>query len=114
MTIETVMVCLALDQPNQARLAEIVEEGDGYDAARSRLRDVVAWLARHGMTASERIGEPKRQGGAAAALDEIAGAVGAGLIAAGACGHSRFRELIVGGMTQHLLTQSMRCVRLSH
>ena len=40
--------------------------------------------------------------------------VGAGLIVAGAYGHSRFRELILGGMTQHLITQSARCVLLSH
>lgn len=95
-------------------VAEIQEQGDGHSAAQSRLRDVDAWLARHGITASERVGEPKREGGAAAALDEIAGDVGAGLIVAGAYGHSRFRELVLGGMTQHLLTQSARCVLLSH
>ena len=38
----------------------------------------------------------------------------AGLIVAGAYGHSRFRELVLGGMTQHLITQPARCVLLSH
>ena len=51
---------------------------------------------------------------ATAQLDEIAADVGAGLVVAGAYGHSRFRELILGGMTQHLITQSARCVLLSH
>jgi len=39
---------------------------------------------------------------------------GASVIVAGAYGHSRFRELILGGMTQHLITQTARCVLLSH
>ena len=51
---------------------------------------------------------------AAVQLDGIASDVGAGVIVAGAYGHSRFRELILGGMTQHLITQSARCALLSH
>ena len=47
-------------------------------------------------------------------LEQIAGDVGAGLIVAGAYGHSRFRELILGGVTQYLVTQTARCVLLSH
>jgi nucleotide-binding universal stress UspA family protein len=38
----------------------------------------------------------------------------AGVVVAGAYGHSRFRALILGGMTEHLITQSKRCVLLSH
>jgi nucleotide-binding universal stress UspA family protein len=95
-------------------VAEILEEGDGRAGLQSQIGDVVAWLARHGIVATERVGERKREGGATATLDEIAGDVGAGLIVAGAYGHSRFRELILGGMTQHLMTQSVRCVLLSH
>ena len=49
-----------------------------------------------------------------ARLDEIAADVGAGIVVAGAYGHSRFRELILGGMTQHLISQTARCVLLSH
>jgi len=98
----------------EVTVAEILEDGDSRAAAELRLGDVVAWLARHGIPASQRVGERKREGGAAAALDEFAGAAGAGLIIAGAYGHSRFRELILGGMTQHLVTQSARCVLLSH
>ena len=37
-----------------------------------------------------------------------------GVVVAGAYGHSRFREMILGGMTQHLITQTARCVLLSH
>ena len=95
-------------------VAEVIEEGDGRTAVQSQIGDVVAWLARHAIAATEHVGDRKREGGAATALDEIAGDVGASLIVAGAYGHSRFRELILGGMTQHLLTQSARCVLLSH
>ena len=58
--------------------------------------------------------EPDEQRGAAVQLDGIAADVGAGVIVAGAYGHSRFRELVLGGMTQHLLTQATRYVLLSH
>jgi nucleotide-binding universal stress UspA family protein len=59
---------------------------------------------------------PERSEGADARqqLEDIANDLGAGLIVAGAYGHSRFRELVLGGMTQHLVTQSVRCVLLSH
>jgi len=95
-------------------VAEIVEAGGSRPAAVSRVRDVVAWLSRHGVSASELV--PEKNGGrdATVQLDEIAADVGAGVVVAGAYGHSRFRELILGGMTQHLITQSSRCVLLSH
>lgn len=98
----------------EVTVAEILEEGDSRAAVEQRVGDVVAWLARHGVAASRRVDGVKREGGASATLDEIAGGVGAGLIVAGAYGHSRFRELILGGVTQHLVTQSARCVLLSH
>ena len=61
-----------------------------------------------------RVSENNESQDATVQLDEIASEVGAGLIVAGAYGHSRFRELILGGMTQHLVTQNVRCVLLSH
>jgi nucleotide-binding universal stress UspA family protein len=97
----------------EVTVAEIGEDADDRAAARLRLRDVIAWLARHDIAASERIGERARDAEVTAALDEMAADVGAGLIVAGAYGHSRFRELVLGGMTQHLLNQSARCVLLS-
>jgi nucleotide-binding universal stress UspA family protein len=103
-----------LRRAKEVTVAEILEEGDGRAAVEQRISDVANWLARHDIAVTQRIGETGREGGAAAALDEIAGSLGAGLIVAGAYGHSRFRELILGGVTQHLFTQSARCVLLSH
>jgi nucleotide-binding universal stress UspA family protein len=101
-----------LRKAKEVNVAEIVEAGDSRSAAVSRVRDVVTWLSRHGVSASEVV--PENGGDVIAQLDAIAANVGAGVVVAGAYGHSRFRELILGGMTQHLITQSSRCVLLSH
>ena len=103
-----------LRQANNIVITEIPEADGERFAAEARVGDVVGWLARHGLIASARV--PERSVGADATqqLDDIANDLGAGLIVAGAYGHSRFRELVLGGMTQHLVTQSARCVLLSH
>jgi nucleotide-binding universal stress UspA family protein len=103
-----------LRKAKDVTVAEIVEAGDSRSAARSRVRDVVAWLSRHGVSASELVPDKNGDRDATVQLDGIAADVGAGVVVAGAYGHSRFRELILGGMTQHLITQSKRCVLLSH
>jgi nucleotide-binding universal stress UspA family protein len=101
-----------LRKARDVTVAEIVEADDSRSAAVSRVRDVVAWLSRHGVAASELV--PEQTGHAIAQLDGIAADVNAGVVVAGAYGHSRFRELVLGGMTRHLITQSARCVLLSH
>ena len=101
-----------LRKAKEVTVAEIVEAGDNRSAAVSRVRDVAAWLSRHGVSASEVV--PEDGGDVIVQLDAIAANVGAGVVVAGAYGHSRFRELVLGGMTQHLITQSSRCVLLSH
>lgn len=103
-----------LQAVKQVAVAEIPENGASRSAAASRVRDVVAWLSRHRVAASEHVPDRTQDASAAAQLDDIAGQVGADLIVAGAYGHSRFRELVLGGMTQHLMTQPSRCVLLSH
>jgi nucleotide-binding universal stress UspA family protein len=92
----------------------IPEGDDDRPAAIAGVTDVTAWLARHGVTAIARVSEGARNETVAGQLEKIAGDVGASLIVAGAYGHSRFRELILGGVTQYLVTQSARCVLLSH
>jgi nucleotide-binding universal stress UspA family protein len=95
-------------------VAEIVETGGSQAAAAARIRDVVKWLSRHGVSASELVAAQNQDRDATVQLDSMAADVGAGVVVAGAYGHSRFRELILGGMTQHLITQTARCVLLSH
>jgi nucleotide-binding universal stress UspA family protein len=103
-----------LRKAKEVIVAEIPEQGGSGSAAAPRVKDVVAWLSGHGISASELVAEKDEDRDATARLDEIAADVGAGVIVAGAYGHSRFRELILGGMTQHLIAQSARCVLLSH
>jgi nucleotide-binding universal stress UspA family protein len=95
-------------------VAEIAETVGGLKAAVERVRDVVTWLSRHGVSASELVAAQDQDRDSGAQLDAMAASVGAGAIVAGAYGHSRFRELILGGMTQHLITQTARCALLSH
>jgi nucleotide-binding universal stress UspA family protein len=92
-------------------VAEIVEDEADRLTALSGVEDLVAWLLRHGVIASHRV--PAECGNAAAQLDRIASEVGAGLVIAGAYGHSRFREWVFGGVTKRLLTPSSRCSLLS-
>jgi nucleotide-binding universal stress UspA family protein len=103
-----------LRRAKDVTVAEIPEEGGSRSAALSRLRDVTAWLSRHGVTASELAPDLDQGRDTTVQLDGVAADVGAGIVVAGAYGHSRFREWILGGMTQHLISQSGRCVLLSH
>jgi nucleotide-binding universal stress UspA family protein len=103
-----------LRKAGDVTIVEIPEGDDDRSAVMAGVTDVAAWLARHGVTAAARVSDGARNETAAAQLEKVAGDVGAGLIVAGAYGHSRFRELILGGVTQYLVTQSARCVLLSH
>ncbi len=103
-----------LRKAKDVTVAEIVEAGASQPAALARVRDVLTWLSRHGVSASELVAEQDQDRDAPVQLDAMAADVGAGVVIAGAYGHSRFRELILGGMTQHLITQTARCALLSH
>jgi nucleotide-binding universal stress UspA family protein len=92
-------------------VVEIVEEEADRAVAVSRVKDVAAWLSRHGVNASERV--PDQCGEAGEALQQIASELGAGLVVAGAYGHSRLREWILGGVTQRLINPGNRCSLLS-
>jgi nucleotide-binding universal stress UspA family protein len=91
-----------------------VEKDGSHAAAVAGVRDVVTWLSRHGIRASELAAARDHDRDVFAQLDAMAAAVGAGFMVGGAYGHSRFREWILGGMTQHFITQTARCVLLSH
>jgi nucleotide-binding universal stress UspA family protein len=100
-----------LRKATDVTVVEIVEEQSNRAAALSRVRDVVAWLSRHGVRASELV--PDQCGEAAAQLERTASELGAGVVVAGAYGHSRLREWILGGVTRRLVNPSNRCSLLS-
>ncbi len=93
-------------------IAEIVEDETQRASVSSGIADLVTWLLRHGVVACERV--PAECGNATAQLDRIASELGAGLVVAGAYGHSRFREWVFGGVTKRLVNPSGRCSLLSH
>lgn len=90
----------------------VVEEDVNRDQAQAGVADVVGWLVRHEVPATGQI--PDEDGNVALQLDRIATTMEAGVIVAGAYGHSRFREWILGGVTQYLVSQTKRCALLSH
>jgi nucleotide-binding universal stress UspA family protein len=95
----------------EVTIAEIPEQdGDRADAL-SHVADVAAWLRGHGIMAHTVV--PERAGGATDQIEKIASNIAAGIVIAGAYGHSRFREWVLSGMTRHLATESRRCAFLS-
>lgn len=74
--------------------------------------DLVAFLAWHGIAASHR--DLPAGGNAGAALLDGCAAAGADLLVMGAYTHSRLRQLILGGVTRHVLAHAGIPVLLSH
>lgn len=95
----------------QVTVVEVVKEGH-MDAARRHLDDVVAWLLQHDVAA--RAFPVTSSGDDAADLRSVADSEHCDVIVAGAYGHSRMREWILGGVTKDLLMNPRRCCLVSH
>jgi len=89
-----------------------VASGEELAGARVRTKDVAAWLARHGVTASARTVTAANE--EAAELWKLAKELDAGLLVGGAYGHTRLHEWVLGGVTRDLLLQPARCSLVSH
>ena len=74
--------------------------------------DMALYLARHGVRVEVVVEQTLAPVGNA--LLDMAFAAGAGLLVAGAYGHSRFRELALGGVTRVLLAQAALPVLFAH
>ncbi len=74
----------------------------------------VSWLAAHGVSADVQHLAPAARAGIGERLLSAAADVQADLIVAGAYGHSRFRELVLGGVTRTLLDCMTVPVLFSH
>ncbi len=104
----------ALPMLQASRRVDVVEivPTKATEAARLRVADVVAWLARHDVEANG--STALAAGTEATQLAAIARDGGADLIVAGAFGHSRLRQWAFGGVTRDLLLVADRCVLASH
>jgi len=87
--------------------------GVGEPDEPKNLTPVVDYLAMHGIKAQGRT-IPDRAGGTGAILLEEAGRHGAGLLVMGAYSHGRWRELVLGGVTRHVLKYARLPVLFSH
>lgn len=90
---------------------EIAEEQDHANAA-ARLKDVTEWLTQHEITSQSTIlsasGDDTEQ------LADYINMHKTDVLVAGAYGHSRFREWVLGGVTRDLLVNAGCCTLLSH
>ena len=94
-------------------LVEIRDGKDGRPEGEARLADVVAWLTRHGVVVVECVSSPS-SGDDATALFALGQDRGIDLTVAGAYGHSRMREWVLGGVTRDLLVSADCCSFVSH
>lgn len=105
----------ALPLLRRAQAVRVVEicAPDQADAAQARVRDVADWLCRHGAAAEGevRIADDRPAGDRLLACVEE---TGANLVVAGAWGHSRLREWVLGGVTQALIACCPAWLLLSH
>jgi nucleotide-binding universal stress UspA family protein len=100
-----------LIRADKVTVVEVAESVDLPDAEK-HLEDVATWLQSHGVKAESKAVETR--GDAAGELGSIANEIGAGLIVAGAYGHSRLAEWVLGGVTLDLLMHPKRCALVSH
>src|SRR5579859_3344393 len=96
---------------NRVVIAEITDK-TGQARARDHLDKMAAWLGRQGVAAIPRAAIAA--GDDADGLQALADEEDAELIVAGAYGHTRFREWVLGGVTRRLLRGSGRCLLLAH
>ena len=85
----------------------------GRDEADASPRDLAAHLAWHGVKASTKTITAGAKHAGEALLAECQG-LGADLLVMGGFGHSRVREIILGGVTQHVLSAARIPVLMMH
>jgi nucleotide-binding universal stress UspA family protein len=100
-----------LKQAAQVSVVEIAVEEE-QAAAAEHVRDVAAWLQRHGVRAEGSV--LLSTGDDATALYAFGQDAGTNVVVAGAYGHSRIREWVLGGVTRDLLLSANRCSLVSH
>jgi nucleotide-binding universal stress UspA family protein len=99
------------EQATRVTIASIAA-ADDMATTRAQLEDVARWLKRHGVAAAA-LTSPA-SGNDAAALCALAENQRADLIVAGAYGHARLREWVLGGVTKDLLLSKERYSLVSH
>jgi nucleotide-binding universal stress UspA family protein len=97
---------MAVDAPDRAATGE----DNQIDAP---CADIARHLARHGVKTEAKRDTTSSQSAGERLLD-VAQRQGADLIVMGAYGHSRLKEIVLGGVTRHMLTHATVPVLMSH
>ena len=79
----------------------------------ARAPELAGYLAWHGLDTETRTVEPGTEKVGAALLAEANG-LGADLLVMGAYGHSRLREMLLGGVTRHVVSNATLPVLMAH
>lgn len=88
-----------------ARLVEIVSVGEDETGVAESRADVIRYLGWHGIKATARLVKPLSRSIGDTLLHEASEA-GIGMLVMGAYSHSRMRELLLGGVTRHVLSSA--------
>jgi nucleotide-binding universal stress UspA family protein len=104
-------VAAALPFLETATAVGVYTRDEGED--RCTAVELVQYLSRHGAP-SNRIAEQDPKQPVNAAILAAAQQANAGLIVMGGYSHSRFREMILGGVTEHMLFHADRPILMAH
>ena len=100
-----------LKMATKVTVLEIVEK-DKEAAANKRLHEIVNWLESHDVNAIPLVSIANDAD--AIQFIDIANQLNPDVVVIGAYGHSRFREWVLGGVTNELLQGAQFCLLLSH
>jgi len=101
-----------IGQATQVHIVTVKEEAHGRMGGAEVLADVTAHLVRHGIDATATVLDTAGSPGECL-LDEV-DRISADLIVAGAYGHSRFREWVLGSVTEELLSSAPVPLLVAH
>lgn len=96
-----------LQMASHVHIVTVREKEDNFPAI-----DAASYLSRHDVHAE--VHEKERNGSIAFTIEEVARHLGAGLIVMGVFGHSRLRELLLGGVSRDMLDRSQIPLLLAH
>jgi nucleotide-binding universal stress UspA family protein len=96
----------------EAAWVTVIRVGHERDDATTGLPDVAEYLAWHGIMAETH--PIVSRGSIGEALTDAVSASGADLVVMGGYSHSRLRELILGGVTRHMLEKTVLPLLLAH
>ncbi|MFC5462825.1 universal stress protein [Massilia niabensis] len=101
-----------LERARAVHLAIVNPEREGDLHGDEPGADMALYLARHGVRVE--VAAVQTDAAAGTALLELVAARSAGLLVAGAFGHSRYREIVLGGVTRVLLERAPVPVLFAH